>query len=340
MSENISLRISFLRIFLIIQVVTIHSYGFLTTSPVKDYSFWIQNYFSNVIARPAVPLFFIISAYLLFLKIDKLSISEYNNNIKKRIITLLIPHVLWNLIYLGIYFIINRTLHYPYPFHFNSLFDAIWGISREPVAYQFWFIRDLFTLTIFYPLFYILGKYLGIIITLILGIIWLFNIPIHLAYIWNESIFFFFVGMQLAKRKKLLLYNNMLTIPFFLVLSIIDLIVQVLKYENFILVHRLTVFVGVVAFWNLTNWAYSFLVNNKSIIIKFAQISFGIFVLHQPIMTTFFKKIGIYVATKTTEHLLLPLYIITIFIVVLISAQLTLFLKKIFPKYNYILLGK
>lgn len=55
--------------------------------------------FSKIIFDPAVPLFFLISGLLFFWNIDALDRNEYKRKIKKRIMTLLLPYFVWNLIY-------------------------------------------------------------------------------------------------------------------------------------------------------------------------------------------------------------------------------------------------
>ncbi|MFD2520279.1 acyltransferase family protein [Emticicia soli] len=340
MNEQISLRISFLRFFLIIQVVIIHSYGFFLEPVKKDYTFWFQTYFSNVISRVAVPLFFIISSYLLFLKIKSISFQDYKSIISKKVLTLFIPHIIWNSFYLLFFYIIHQLLNYPYPFHFNSLIDALWGLSREPVAYQFWFIRDLFTLTLFFPLFFFSYNFLKIIPTLIMGVMWLFNIPLSIGYLWTEGIFFFMVGHVLAQNQNSLKYSSKYSIYIYLLLSVIDLVFQVLQYDYSMPIHRLTILFGIFAFWSLSDLLHPTLILKKDAVFKYAQLSFGIFALHQPILISFLKKISIYISTKISEIFLIPLYIIAIIITVFICIQLTSFIKRAFPKTSSILFGR
>lgn len=55
--------------------------------------------FCKIIFDPAVPLFFLISGLLFFWNVDSFSKNEYKRKIKKRIKTLLLPYLVWNLIY-------------------------------------------------------------------------------------------------------------------------------------------------------------------------------------------------------------------------------------------------
>lgn len=92
-----SQTIAFLRFPLIVGVVLLHS-GFdnieLAEHPVCDN---VSYLLSQVVATIAVPLFFFISGYLFFCKIDKFDGRVYVGKLKKRARTLPIPYIFWNL---------------------------------------------------------------------------------------------------------------------------------------------------------------------------------------------------------------------------------------------------
>lgn len=92
-----------LRFPLAILVVFVHSFGAdidvselhtsgLTGLAVYDY---IRLFFSVVIARSAVPIFFIISGYLLFLKVEVYNKTVYISKLRKRWHSLVIPYFSW-----------------------------------------------------------------------------------------------------------------------------------------------------------------------------------------------------------------------------------------------------
>ncbi len=95
-----------LRFPLAILVVFVHSFGAdidvselhargLTGLAVYDY---IRLFFSVVIARSAVPIFFVISGYLLFWKVEEYSKQVYVGKLKKRWHSLVIPYLSWNML--------------------------------------------------------------------------------------------------------------------------------------------------------------------------------------------------------------------------------------------------
>ena len=58
----------------------------------------LQIFFSSIVSEIAVPTFFLISGYFFFYKTDVFSFKVYANKLKKRIHTLLVPYLLWNIL--------------------------------------------------------------------------------------------------------------------------------------------------------------------------------------------------------------------------------------------------
>ena len=95
-----------LRFPLIVFVVYIHSSGkpidfyaidFSNPMPI-DYYNLLRISISHVLTHIAVPMFFFISGFLFFNKLQKWNRTVYFDKLKKRIKTLLIPFVIWNTI--------------------------------------------------------------------------------------------------------------------------------------------------------------------------------------------------------------------------------------------------
>ena len=98
-----SKTIAFLRFPLIVGVVLIHCYykelpiGGVKVPVMDEYPIYklIADLFSQVLARTAVPLFFLISGYLFFYK-SSFSWPMYGSKLRKRAQTLLLPYLFWN----------------------------------------------------------------------------------------------------------------------------------------------------------------------------------------------------------------------------------------------------
>tara|TARA_R110002072_G_scaffold154386_3_gene304200 strand:+ start:1032 stop:2177 length:1146 start_codon:yes stop_codon:yes gene_type:complete len=156
--------IRFLRPVLILLVCAVHipyiaGYTSETTalgSPQTLFSVYLK----DVIARGAVPLLTVISGYLAFYSFKKYS---YKSFLLKKIQTLLIPFIVFNLItFFGLYTL--ATLSGNNAGNINSIqtakdfISAIFGFNRLPINPPLYFLRDLFIISIFAPLINIIVK--------------------------------------------------------------------------------------------------------------------------------------------------------------------------------------
>ena len=123
---------------------------------------------SHNLSRIRNPLFFFFSGFFFFRKLEKWSLDFYHLQLKKRVISLLLPYLLWNILMILAVYIKN----YAFIFLFsmepgeelqevrnNSLYMLFW---HTPVNYPLWFLRDLICMSALSPLFYAFFKYLKI----------------------------------------------------------------------------------------------------------------------------------------------------------------------------------
>ena len=92
-----------LRFPMIVLVTFAHSYGevaegfSLLSSEWNTYEF-LKLLVSQTLVKVAVPVFFIMSGYLFFANVEKWSLKVYKAKILRRVKTLLIPYLIWNLL--------------------------------------------------------------------------------------------------------------------------------------------------------------------------------------------------------------------------------------------------
>jgi len=113
----LSNTISFLRFPLAVLVVFLHAdysiYAYETlgltdiqlTYPIYSMVSWVM---SHYIAYTAVPIFFIISVFLLFYNVPDYNFNSYKQKIQKRVKSLLVPYLTWNMLYLVAFAIIGH----------------------------------------------------------------------------------------------------------------------------------------------------------------------------------------------------------------------------------------
>lgn len=163
-----SQRIRLLRFPPIVGILYIHAYNTtisfagetLGSSDTNVLTNFIRVLISQCLARIAVPIFFLLAGYLFFANF-KWSRQAYLHKLRTRFRSLCVPFLFWNLLVLSIailaqeipaiqpYFswgVISSTEHNVFPY-----LDALLGLTRYPIAYHMWFIRDLILLALLVP---------------------------------------------------------------------------------------------------------------------------------------------------------------------------------------------
>ena len=179
--------LDWLRLPLALCVVFIHNYGTrvadyanLCANPFSAESIYdiVRIFCSKVFPGFAVPTFFLISGYLFFLTMPRWNWQQYREKLRRRLFTLLIPYLGWNLFH---------CLHLSWPTLMQiangqagwSRLMALWshlggwsmfwdghvgqstvnflGVEMPftgPVLAPLWFVRDLMVIVLFAPLIY------------------------------------------------------------------------------------------------------------------------------------------------------------------------------------------
>ncbi|NLJ70454.1 MAG: acyltransferase [Clostridiaceae bacterium] len=200
LSKEESHRINILKYISIILVVYIHSYveevNFADGTDTLFLPWWLlslENLVSKVIAKCAVPMFFLISSILLF-KTQR----SYKKTITGKIRSLLIPYLIWNSFWI-IVFILLQSLSFTAPFFSGSNITImqssvtewleLYGIGPSlpyPHAYPLWFMRDLMVIT---PCFPFIGKIASkfskpLLICSVVLLLAPINFPLKQAILW------------------------------------------------------------------------------------------------------------------------------------------------------------
>lgn len=140
---------------------------------VKD-SF-LEHFCAGNIGFITVPLYYIVAGFLFFQHYDN-SIESYRSKITKRIRSLLIPYLLWNLIAFVVYTYIQHTME---P---SQFMESFWVVSTKgghsPADGPLWFIRTLMLLMVASPVFYyVANNKFCTPVVLGLSALWILNVP-------------------------------------------------------------------------------------------------------------------------------------------------------------------
>lgn len=182
----------------------------------------VQILLSEGVARIAVPVFFIISGYLFFSKLDRWDWSVWLGKLKKRVRTLLVPYLLWVTLAFLVEFAIVLVRHrfsggsspvellsnYGWGLiywncgrHFVSFEKNVlgWAIpSAYPFDFPLWFVRDLIVLCLLAPVIHFLVRRTRGWILAVLYPLYLLQIWIPLEGFSAEGFFFFSLGSTLS----------------------------------------------------------------------------------------------------------------------------------------------
>ena len=121
-----------------------------------------DSYIIESFVRIAVPLFFFISGFLFFKKVENFGWVEYKNKIKNRVKRLLVPYLLWNIIVIVLKYIFYKIGLEKADYLFEDGLRWVYHIIWRPINIQLWFVRDLFLVVLMSPIVYFLIKRLKV----------------------------------------------------------------------------------------------------------------------------------------------------------------------------------
>ena len=365
LDEETSKRITSLRFLLIVLVVFIHN-NFTVESIAESienggtdilfvqnaFGKWVQLFISQGIARCAVPLFFLFAAYLQATKND-----DYKTLVKKRSKSLLVPFILWTVIY-GFYFaglklivlkIAPQLIQNPQSTALTwtpvDWVHKIFGYKLKEngelelpgFAYQFWFIRDLIILVVISPaLKFCIKKipigFFALISTLFFG-------QIQLYFIAEQALFFYCLGLYWANFN----FNLFKQID---EISWAESII--LFIFSFIIAHVFNNGTGVVYCLMVIFACILFLKLSKVIVEKeriyscsefLAGVSFFLFAIHTPVLNELIKKAWIHFFPMKNTFYSLFEYFGVAFLDICIGTAIGIVMRKICPRLFGILNG-
>lgn len=159
-------------------------------------------FFQEAIGRSAVPVFFVISGYMFFYKVENLTKDIYKSKLKRRVTSLLVPYLFWNSLAL----IEGCIKHLPalaglfpnignQPIDFFYCIKSFWCTPDGtcPIYYPFWYIRDLMVCALFTPIIYLFVKKIKLLWLLLLFLGMLLKIKM-MPGLGFGSLFYFSIG--------------------------------------------------------------------------------------------------------------------------------------------------
>ena len=113
----------------------------------------------GVFAQVGVPMFFFISAMLFYKSIS--AMSKIKDKLRNRIRSLVIPYILWNVIFVGIYWAMTHISFIASMMNMPLVPSDVAGILLSKINSKYtvlWFVKDLIVFCLMSPVFYVMLK--------------------------------------------------------------------------------------------------------------------------------------------------------------------------------------
>lgn len=291
-----SLRLKLLNFPLIVGVVYIHAYGMeigfagveLGPAHLDRLTDVVRTLVSQGVARLAVPMFFLISGYFFF---DGFNGRSYLGKLRTRCRTLLLPYLFWTCCFAAVV-TAGRHLAGVGPYFGEGslsglspweLGNALFGVTRVPAAYHFWFIRDLMLLMLLSPLLRFLLGVAPLPWLAALFLMWVIGKwPLLVPDV--VGVLFFSLGGYVALRDRSLFFFDRCG-WWSVVLYVPLLFADVVWYEAWfnVTLHRCGIVVGLAAVLFLTRY---FLAAERcgGALLRLSGASFFVYAAHEPLL--------------------------------------------------------
>lgn len=338
-----SRKIAILNVLAIMLVLLLHSY-YLEAA---DYSVAqsIQKFTGTLgLSGVAVPLFYFISGLLFFKSINR--IKDCFLGIRKRIRSLLIPYIIWNLIFVGWYVVlaftpgVSRFVNSDMMSHFSVShpMDSLEYLLIEPAGFHLWFLRDLMIYAVCTPLLYFLLRRYPWITLLLLFCVF--------GRITRCGITYFAMGGIISLHFSLEKFSSWLSravVIACVVLFLINAIMATMSaYSNVVgnpYCQQIANTAGILAIWGLYDIKHNIDGHCKfaDVMMFVSKYSFFIYLFHEPAFNII-KKLSLR-AVGINDWSLITLYLFNPFLMTLFAIAVAIVIKKLLPKTYAVIVG-
>lgn len=301
----------------------------------------VQTFVSGMMGRCAVPLFYVISGYLFFLKVPEGMKSIYGK-MRKRVGTLVVPYIIGCLFFVGfgvLMAVLPRVSKYMnssmMPLFSNPVGEILRSIfydagNGSPCAFQLWFLRDLIIIVATSPLWYLCLKRMKwalVVLTFVLTYLQIPHVPFY-------ALFWFVLGGQLVDAKSLSGgLPVIVTSVLFLVVSGIQMFMtDMIDWE---VVKIPVILLGIYSAWGLYDKVIgeNFVLSEHRWLATACQFTFFIYLFHEPTLNIVRKLIVVVLGKNELGYL--TSYLLSPWIFTVCAVFAGLLFRKYLPKvYN------
>ena len=335
MTKEESDRIRIVKWIAIVMVVFLHAYtteiNFADgnrTASLPEWLMLLETSVSQIIARSGVPIFFLLSAVLLF-RSDR----SYKDVIRKKARTLLVPYLIWNTVWIVIFIVLQNLPFTAAYFSGNNRpilqcsikeWIGLYGMGQEyPHAYPLWFMRDLMAVVLAFPLIRAAAdKYPEVMLCTGIGLT-----VLPYSFFGKTALAWFLIGAAAVKKKIDITAFDRYSIAGIGSLYMMFMAATLFLDNTFI--RNVTILVGIVFWLRLSKEIYD-REKLRQTFLKISEWVFMIYVLHEMTLSSVrkicFRLLPANPLFWFLEYLLIP-------IVVMAGCVLTgMIFKKLMPE--------
>jgi hypothetical protein len=346
-TPEISEKIKFLRLPLIIGIVTIHS----SINPVGYVDRFFQTFISSTWGGSCVAFLFVLSGFLFFRNFN-LSLNSYLEKLKSRFWTLLVPYLFWNLALLAMVLIVlnipatssiiqGHYKEYIGDYSFANFIDCLTGYrSGYPITFHFWYVRDLIVMVILSPVFLLLARKIPYPGLALFAVPWLLKLQLGSIKIQWLGPLFFYLGCLIAVQKLDLTWLNRrknLIIGIYLVMAVVLAILQTSQIKTLPqhLFECCTRVVGTMAIWCASDLMTGKL---KKVCLNLSGLAFFVYAAHEPTVTVF-KEVFERLSKTPNSITVMVHYLLILTIATLVTLAAGSLLQRYTPKFFQVITG-
>lgn len=229
----------------------------------------LDKIFVGNITNIAVPLFFLISGYLFFLRNQEFTFVDYREKLEKRTKSLLVPYLLWNALIFIVYLLVQsfvpsmtsgRTKLIA-DYSFTDYIMCLWSMKyvneggvSGPIDSPLWFVRDLIIMSLLSPLIWWAIRRLKSVVPLILIALFVSGEIQGIPGLSISAVTFFSLGAYLGIYKIRFAEISLRLLPYTLTCYLL-LLVLLLTLNLPVYLHYSEIVIGVIMSCGFAAWA-------------------------------------------------------------------------------------
>lgn len=345
-TPEVSCRIKLLRLPLIIGIVTIHSSIVSLGSTDK----FFQTFIAGTWGGSCVAFLFILSGFLFFRNFN-LSLNSYLEKLKSRFGTLLVPYLFWNLALLGMVLIVlnvpatssiiqGHYKQYIGDYSLANFIDCLTGYkSGYPIAFHFWYVRDLITMVILSPVFLLVARKIPYIGLALFAAPWLLRLELGFINIQWLGPLFFYLGCLIAVKNLDLTWldrQKSLIIGIYLAMAVLLTAMETADIQTFKhLFECCTRVLGTAAIWCASDLVAGKL---QKLLLNLSGLAFFVYAAHEPTVTVL-KEVFDKLSKPSNSITVIIYYLLIATLATLVTLAVGTILQRYAPKFFQLITG-